>query len=107
MFKRSIFVLLMGALIMTTACNSGGNEKVESKGKRQLKRKTILTLSLAESSAFYQALEKKFEAKYPDIDLQIKAYKEVGNEWGENGYVEYKKTTNTALLSEKVQIFLM
>lgn len=33
MIKRSIFVLLMGALIMTTACNSGGNEKVESKGK--------------------------------------------------------------------------
>ncbi|MEK4350685.1 ABC transporter substrate-binding protein [Paenibacillus sp. FSL R5-0475] len=102
MFKRSIFVLLMGALIMTTACNSGGNEKVESKGKTTTEEgKTILTLSLAESSAFYQALEKKFEAKYPDIDLQIKAYKEVGNEWGENGYVEYKKTTNTALLSGK------
>lgn len=61
MIKRSIFVLLMGALIMTTACNSGGNEKVESKETTTEEGKTILTLSLAESSAFYQALEKSLK----------------------------------------------
>lgn len=41
--------------------------------------KTVLTLSVTESSPFYQTVEKKFEEKYPEIDLQINAYKTENN----------------------------
>lgn len=59
MIKRSIFVLLMGALIMTTACNSGGNEKVEGKGRRQLKREDNLdSISSRIECILYGAREK-------------------------------------------------
>ncbi|MEC0242643.1 extracellular solute-binding protein [Paenibacillus dokdonensis] len=101
--KKWIFMLFMGVLMTaTTACGSGSSGKVESKEKQTTKGgKTVLTLSIQESNPFYQALEKKFEAKYPDIDLQINSYKNMGEQWGSSDYEKYKKTMNTAILSGK------
>ncbi|WP_052350694.1 ABC transporter substrate-binding protein [Paenibacillus gorillae] len=44
---------------------------------------------------------KKFEAKYPDIDLQIQAKKQAGEEIKSEDFEEYRKSINTALLSGK------
>ncbi|GGD55403.1 hypothetical protein GCM10010911_11330 [Paenibacillus nasutitermitis] len=61
--------------------------------------KTVVTMAMQiwpsamqEYRAFYQAVEKKFEEKYPDFDLQIQISED---------YEKYIKTTNTALLSGK------
>ncbi|MWV42840.1 extracellular solute-binding protein [Paenibacillus sp. HJL G12] len=101
--KKWLMVIFMGALVTTTsACGSGGSDKPGSKEKQTTKDgKTIVTLSIQEATPFYQSLEKKFEAKYPDIDLQIKSYKNMGEQWDSGDYEKYKKTTNTAMLSGK------
>lgn len=97
--KKWLLLLSMGAMITSlTACSSGGSGtagKVTSKDG-----KTVLTLSVTESSPFYQTVEKKFEEKYPDIDLQIKAYK-TGEQWGSGEYEKYRNSMNTAMLSGK------
>lgn len=97
--KKWLLLLSMGALITSlTACSSGGSstaDKVTSKDG-----KTVLTLSVTESTPFYQTVEKKFEEKYPDIDLQINAYK-TGEQWGSGDYEKYRNSMNTAMLSGK------
>ncbi|MGE6663808.1 extracellular solute-binding protein [Paenibacillus xylanexedens] len=97
--KKWLLLLSMGALITSlTACSSGGSstaDKVTSKDG-----KTVLTLSVTESTPFYQTVEKKFEEKYPDIDLQINAHK-TGEQWGSGEYEKYRNSMNTAMLSGK------
>ncbi|WP_091021000.1 MULTISPECIES: ABC transporter substrate-binding protein [Paenibacillus] len=97
--KKWLLLLSMGAIITSlTACSSGGSstaDKVTSKDG-----KTVLTLSVTESIPFYQTVEKKFEEKYPDIDLQINAYK-TGEQWGSGEYEKYRNSMNTAMLSGK------
>jgi multiple sugar transport system substrate-binding protein len=92
--KKRLCMIFIGILMTTTtACSSGGSEEMASEEKPvTTEGKTVLTLSMQESSAFYQAVEKKFEEKYPDIDLQIQI---------SGDYEKYQKTTNTALLSGK------
>ncbi|GIO34416.1 MULTISPECIES: ABC transporter substrate-binding protein [Paenibacillus] len=97
--KKWLLMMIAGALmITTTACSSGSSGKEKQTTKEG---KTVITLSLQESSPFYEILKKKFEEKYPDIDLQIKSYKNAGEQWGQGEYEKYVKTTNTALLSGK------
>lgn len=92
--KKWLCMIFIGILMTTTtACGSGGSEKVESKEKATTKEgKTVVTLSMLQPSAFIQTAEQKFEEKYPDIDLQIQTT---------DDYEKYQKTTNTALLSGK------
>lgn len=86
--KKWLWMICIGILITTTtACGSGGSKDLESK-----EGKTVVTLSVQQPSSFFQAAEKKFEEKYPDIDLQIQTT---------DDYEKYQKTTNTALLSGK------
>lgn len=87
-------MILTGFIIASaTACSSGGGEAAESaKNQANKEGKTVVTLSVQQPSAFYEAAEKKFEAKHPDIDLQIQITED---------YAQYQKTTNTAILSGK------
>ncbi|WP_282935535.1 extracellular solute-binding protein [Paenibacillus sp. RC67] len=102
MIKRIGIIGIGIVMTVTTACSSGGSVETANKEKPKTKEgKTIITLSMKEPSPFYQVVEKKFEEKYPDIDLQIQTYKKMGEKWGGGDFENYKKTTNTALLSGK------
>ncbi|RAV21503.1 ABC transporter substrate-binding protein [Paenibacillus contaminans] len=102
MVKRLRTILATIAAVTMTACSTGGSGgETETKDKVSEGGKTILTLSTMKSTPFYEALEKKFEAKYPDIDLQIQAYKKAGEENNIGDRDEYRKSINTALLSGK------
>jgi multiple sugar transport system substrate-binding protein len=98
--KKRMGATMIAALMVSialTACsrateNAGMNPAGEG-------GKTALTLSVQEATPFYTALERKFEAKYPDIDLTIQAYKQAGEEWKAGEIQEYLKSVNTALLS--------
>ncbi|MFU1794521.1 hypothetical protein ACM1RC_11705 [Paenibacillus azoreducens] len=90
--KKWLLMLLMGA-IMTTATACGSGSDAGSNGKEQAKEKqtnkegkTVVTLSIQEPGPFYEALKKKFEEKYPDIDLQIQSYKNAGEKWDPGDY---------------------
>ncbi|MBU5350101.1 ABC transporter substrate-binding protein [Paenibacillus lautus] len=98
--KKWLLLISMGALIASlTACGSGEAGNADKAATKE--GKTVLTLSLRESNPFYQTLEKKFEEKHPDIDLQIQAYKSMGEQWGPGEFEKYQTTTNTAMLSGK------
>lgn len=81
---QSIFLIWM---VMMTACSSGGNGEVRKDGK------TVITLSVRESTSLHEAMERKFEESHPEIDLKIQASTDPSD------YEAYQKTTNTALLS--------
>lgn len=90
-------------LAVTTACSAGSSGDTANKEKSKTKDgKAVVTLSLKMPDPFYEAAEKKFEAKYPDIDLQFQYFKQPGQEWaGFSDLENYIKTTNTAMLSGK------
>ncbi|SFE71312.1 multiple sugar transport system substrate-binding protein [Paenibacillus algorifonticola] len=92
--KKWLCMISIGILMTSmTACSSGGSEELASTEKPVTKEgQTVVTLSMQQSNAFYETAEKKFEEKYPDIDLQIQIT---------DDYQKYQKTTNTALLSGK------
>ncbi|QGQ99123.1 extracellular solute-binding protein [Paenibacillus psychroresistens] len=99
--KKWLGMILIGTLLtaMTACGGSGGSAEPASTEKVVIKEgKKVVTLAiqklhaLDKSSAFYQTAEKKFEEKYPDIDLQIQITED---------YEKYQKTTNAALLSGK------
>ena len=92
-------------LTLTTACSSGGEgDAITADNKATEGEKSTVTLSIRQLTPFYQTLENKFEAKYPDIDLQIKAYKQIGEKFEPEDYEKYQKTTNTALLSGRARM---
>lgn len=98
--KRKLGVVgICMIMAVTTACSSG-SESETSKANTN-KGKSVVTLSLKESSEFYKAVEKEFEEKNPDIDLQIKTYLQPGEKWEADQYEKYIKTTNTAMLAGK------
>lgn len=98
--KKWLLIISMGVIIASlTACGSGDSGKADKSTTKE--GKTLLTLSLPESNPFYQTLEKKFEEKYPDIDLQINAFKNMGEVWAPEEHEEYRTRTNTAMLSGK------
>lgn len=84
----------MGILILlVSACGSGGGKQSESsKDSVNPEGKTVVTLSVQQADSFYETAKKKFEEKYPDIELQIQVTED---------YEQYQKTTNTAILSGK------
>lgn len=96
--------LLIGVTCLTLAvaagCQAGSSGETANKEKPKTNDgKTILTLSLQGSDWYFDEMEKQFEQKYPDIDLQIQAYKLGEAEWAEGDFEKYIKTTNSALLS--------
>ncbi|MCR8842673.1 ABC transporter substrate-binding protein [Paenibacillus sp. SC116] len=98
--KKKPFALIASCVLLATmtACgagDSGGPKPKSAEGK------TIVTFSIKESNPFYQVVEKKFEAKYPDIDLQIQAYKQMGEKWKSDEHRQYTKTKNTEFLAGK------
>lgn len=98
--KKWLLFLSIGAILASlTACASGGGGETAEKQTKD--GKTLLTMSVQESSPYYETLEKTFEAKNPDIDLEIHSYKNVGEKWGPGDFEKYQKTTNTAMLSGK------
>ncbi|WP_274653682.1 ABC transporter substrate-binding protein [Paenibacillus humicola] len=92
--KKWLYSLGTGMLILSiSACSSGGGGDTATKDKPGVKAgKTTVTLAVQQPSAFYETAKKKFEAKYPDIDLQIQVTED---------YEKYQKTINAAILSRK------
>ncbi|RJX39942.1 extracellular solute-binding protein [Paenibacillus pinisoli] len=103
MIKRLGLTMLSAAIMLAamTACSTGGGANTKKDGTATADGKTVLTLSVMQSTPYYEALEKKFEAKHPNIDLQIQAYKQAGEELKSGDWEEYRKSVNTALLSGK------
>lgn len=103
--KKPMWIVLICAALATSACGAGGSGEAggtTNKEKPKSKEgKTVVTLSLKQANPFFQAVEKKFEEKYPDIDLQIQSPKQVGEKWEPGDFEKYVKTTNTSLLSGK------
>ncbi|RJE88327.1 extracellular solute-binding protein [Paenibacillus sp. 1011MAR3C5] len=103
---KKVGLTMIGAVIMLvamTACSTGGGNGAEAGEKNKVTEegKSVLTLSIMQSTPYYEALEKAFEAKHPDIDLQIQAYKQAGEEAKAGDWEEYRKSINTVLLSGK------
>ncbi|MFS0840592.1 ABC transporter substrate-binding protein [Paenibacillus sp. 1P03SA] len=105
MMKKPVWVVFICAALATSACGAGGSGEAGGTSAKEKPKskdgKTIVTLSLKSSDPFFQTVEKKFEEKYPDIDLQIQSYKQASEKWGAGDFEKYVKTTNTALLSGK------
>ncbi|OPA73737.1 ABC transporter substrate-binding protein [Paenibacillus selenitireducens] len=101
--KKRLFMGLMCMLLAATAaCGAGGSGNDAKKEKpKSNEGKTVVTFSVKYSDAFYEATEKKFEQKYPDIDLQIVPFIQKDEEWGEGDFEKYIKTTNSSILSGK------
>lgn len=89
--------LCLACTTVMAACSNekGGAAAPDTGGK------TVVTLSVQQDSEFYRALEQKFELAYPDIDLQVQAYKGIGEQLEAQDYEKYQKTAGTALLSGK------
>ncbi|NQX46502.1 extracellular solute-binding protein [Paenibacillus tritici] len=81
---------------LMTACSPGGSAEAPSTGG-----KTVVTLSVQQDSEFYRAVEQRFEKAYPEIDLQVQAYKGIGETMKGPDYENYQKSAGTALLSGK------
>ncbi|MDU0330897.1 MULTISPECIES: ABC transporter substrate-binding protein [Paenibacillus] len=98
--KKRMGKTIIAALVISIAL-AACSRATDTVGKNPAgeEGKTVLTLSVQEASPFYTALERKFEAKFPDIDLIIQAYKQAGEEWKAGEIEEYRKSVNTALLS--------
>ncbi|MUG66427.1 extracellular solute-binding protein [Paenibacillus campinasensis] len=93
MKKRLYIITTIMLIVLMTACSSGGGEQAESPERPvNQEGKTVVTLSVQQASPLYETAEKKFEEKYPDIDLQIKVIED---------YEQYQKTTSTEILSGK------
>ncbi|MEK3790515.1 extracellular solute-binding protein [Paenibacillus sp. FSL R7-0204] len=92
--KMGFLGMSLAFTTVMTACSSGNSAEAPSTDG-----KTVLTLSVRQDSEFYRALEKKFEQAYPDIDLQVKAYKAIGEK--AQDYEKYIKSAGTELLSGK------
>lgn len=78
MKSNKLGMLAMGmAMLATAACSNSGSESgTNDQGKPvSAEGKTVVNFSVRESSSFFEAAEKRFEEKYPDIDLQIQAVK--------------------------------
>ncbi|RKN63005.1 ABC transporter substrate-binding protein [Paenibacillus ginsengarvi] len=104
MLKKKLWTMfIVMTMIATTACSSRGSGEEESQEKPvKADGKTVITLTIQQPDGFYQTVEKKFEEKYPDIDLQIISYKKnAGEEWAAGDIEKHQKTTNAALLSGK------
>ncbi|WP_028595271.1 ABC transporter substrate-binding protein [Paenibacillus assamensis] len=99
MRKKPLAIIASCVLLaLTTACGVRGESKPKPKSAAG---KTIVTFSIRESNPFYQVVEKKFEAKYPDIDLEIQAYKQAGEKSKPGAHAQYIKTMNTEVLAGK------
>ncbi|MFD0618740.1 ABC transporter substrate-binding protein [Paenibacillus sp. GCM10027629] len=101
--KKQMLTGMMCILIAaTTACGSGDDSSKNTASKEKRKSndgKTIVTLRSLTVNPYFEALEKKFEQKYPDIDLQIQAYLGIDEEMTESSAEKYLKQTNSAMLS--------
>ncbi|MEK4327154.1 ABC transporter substrate-binding protein [Paenibacillus sp. FSL R7-0312] len=94
--KKSWLGMSLAFTTLMTACSPGSSGEASSTGG-----KTVVTLSVELDTEFYRAVEQKFEKVYPEIDLQIQAYKGIGETMEGPDYEKYLKSTATALLSGK------
>jgi len=103
MRKQILMGMMCLFLAATTACGGGNDQGYRgSKEKPKTKDgKTIVTLSTTYTNRYLEAVEKKFELKYPEIDLQIQAFSNGESDVTEADMEKYLKTTNAAILSGK------
>ncbi|GIP18648.1 putative ABC transporter substrate-binding protein YesO [Paenibacillus montaniterrae] len=89
---KSMVVVSILVLLMSACASEGSEQANRSDDLISSEGKTVVTLSVQQASSFYETAKKKFEDKYPDIELQIQVTED---------YEQYQKTTNTAILAGK------
>ncbi len=103
--RKQVFMGMMCLLLAAlTGCGDGNGENGNSGSKEKPTTKdgkTIVTLSTTYANPYFEAVEKKFEQKYPEIDLQIQAFDSSESGAAEADIEKYLKTTNAAILSGK------
>lgn len=101
MKKRGVLGLIVAITIMLAACAGEQAGKEKQEGKEGQGGKKIVVLSLFGEDPVYSQAEKMYEAKHPDVDIQIKAYSQGEGSNLEGDLEKYVNTTNTELLSGK------
>ncbi|OXM15742.1 ABC transporter substrate-binding protein [Paenibacillus herberti] len=104
--KKMLLILLSCMLMISvSACASndgnGGTrgenktEEVQTKGGN----KTVI-VSMLFVNDFFKEAKQKYEAKYPNVKIELK-YLQTADKWGAEDLEKYIKTTNTELLAGK------
>jgi len=101
MKKRGVLGLIVALTIMLAACAGGQVGKEKQEVKEGQGGKKIVVLSLFGADPVYSQAEKMYEAKHPDVDIQIKVYSQGEGSNLEGDLEKYVNTTNTELLSGK------
>jgi len=116
--KKGLFILLTIMIMLVSACssatggNSGGKQtpsggqesttppKEETDKPKNSNEKKTIVFSTFFPSDFFKEAKKKYEAKHPNITIDLK-YIESDDANGEVNLEKFIKTTGTALLSGK------
>ncbi|NOJ72685.1 extracellular solute-binding protein [Paenibacillus alvei] len=103
MKKRSVSSLVVAITIAMTlaACADKQADEAKQEGQQRQDGKKVVVLSVLGADPVYAQAEKMYEAKHPNVDIQIKEYSQ-GEGSNQEGIAEkYVNTTTTELLSGK------
>lgn len=103
MKKRSVRSLVVAITIAMSLAACAGNQADEAKqeGQQGQDGKKVVVLSVLGADPVYAQAEKMYEAKHPNVDIQIKEYSLGGGSNQEGIAEKYVNTTTTELLSGK------
>lgn len=105
MKKRSVRSLVVAITIAMTLAACAGKQADEAKqvGQQGQDGKKVVVLSVLGADPVYAQAEKMYEAKHPNVDIQIKEYKysQGGGSNQEGSTEKYVNTITTELLSGK------
>jgi len=103
MKKSNVLSLVVAITITMTLAACAGKLAGEAKqeGQQGQDGKKVVVLSVIQADPVYSQAEKIYEAKHPNVDIQIKDYSQGGSS-NQGGDIEkYVNTTTTELLSGK------
>lgn len=101
MRKSGVLGLIIAFMLTLSACAGGQAGEGKQEGKQGQDGKKIVVLSVFGADPVYSQAEKMYEAKHPDMDIQIKEYSQEEGSNPEGDLEKYVNTTNTELLSGK------
>ncbi|GIO72888.1 ABC transporter substrate-binding protein [Paenibacillus dendritiformis] len=101
MKKSAVLSLIMAITMILAACAGKQVDEAKQEGQQGQDGKKIVVLSVHQAEPVYAQAEKMYEAKHPDVDIQIKEYSQGEGSNPEGDLEKYVNTTNTELLSGK------